>query len=66
MEKVYVGRQPIVNKHETIFGYELLFRSGTTKTAADVLDNSKATATVIIYSLNDLGLNNIIGKKKAL
>lgn len=64
MEKVYVGRQPIVNKHETIFGYELLFRSGTTKTAADVLDNSKATATVIIYSLNDLGLNNIIGKKK--
>ncbi|HOJ42886.1 MAG TPA: EAL domain-containing protein [Syntrophorhabdaceae bacterium] len=63
MEKVYVGRQPIINKKEVIFGFELLFRSGTKKTA-DVLDSSKATATVIIHSLNDLGFNNIIGRKK--
>jgi len=59
-----VGRQPIINKNEIIFGYELLFRSGITKTAKDILDGSKATATVIIHSLNDLGLNNIIGKKR--
>lgn len=63
MEKVFVGRQPILNKMENIFGFELLFRRGHTASAG-VIDDTKATATVMIHSLNDLGLNNLVGKKK--
>ncbi|HOV91127.1 MAG TPA: hypothetical protein PKW07_10525, partial [Syntrophorhabdaceae bacterium] len=63
MEKVFVGRQPILNKKENIFGFELLFRRGHTASAG-VIDDTKATATVMIHSLNDLGLNNLVGKKK--
>ncbi|MBP9560416.1 MAG: EAL domain-containing protein [Syntrophorhabdaceae bacterium] len=63
MEKIFVGRQPILNKKGSIFGFELLFRKGHAA-SADVIDGTKATATVIIHSLNDLGLNNLIGKKK--
>lgn len=64
MEKVFVGRQPILNKNESIFGFELLFRRGSTSGQAGVTDGTAATASVIVHSLNDLGLNNIIGKKK--
>ncbi|MCX7966030.1 MAG: EAL domain-containing protein, partial [Syntrophorhabdaceae bacterium] len=63
MEKVYVGRQPILHKNETIFGFELLFRTGAAK-SANVLDGTSATAAVLVHSLNDLGLNNLIGKKR--
>ncbi|MCX8109725.1 MAG: EAL domain-containing protein [Syntrophorhabdaceae bacterium] len=63
MEKIFVGRQPILNRNEIIFGFELLFRKGTTSQAG-VTDGTAASASVIVHSLNDLGLNNIIGKKK--
>lgn len=66
MEKVYIGRQPIINKNETIYGFELLFRSGATKSAnINITEGTGATATVLVHSLNDLGLNNLTGKKKA-
>lgn len=64
MEKAFVGRQPILNKNELIFGFELLFRKGQT-TSSNITDGTSATATVLVHSLNDFGLNNLIGKKKA-
>ncbi|HON84550.1 MAG TPA: EAL domain-containing protein [Syntrophorhabdaceae bacterium] len=63
MEKIFVGRQPILNRNEIIFGFELLFRRGHTSQAG-ITNGSTATASVIVHSLNDLGLENIIGKKK--
>lgn len=63
MEKVYIGRQPIINKNEIIYGFELLFRSTATR-SAHITDATEATVTVLIHSLNDMGLANLIGKKK--
>jgi len=63
MEKIFIGRQPILNKKEEIFGYELLFRRSETL-SADVTDNTLATATIMINALNEIGLINLLGKKK--
>jgi c-di-GMP-related signal transduction protein len=63
MEQVFIGRQPILNKRETIFGFELLFRNASSL-AANVTDNSMATASVMVNALNNIGFNNLVGDKK--
>jgi c-di-GMP-related signal transduction protein len=63
MEEVFVGRQPILNKNRTIFGYELLFRTVSSSTA-NVADDLRATASVMANTLNDIGFRNIVGEKK--
>jgi len=63
LNKVFVGRQPILNRGKKIFGYELLFRNSVVSDA-DVLNNIKATATVIVNTLNNIGLKRLIGEKK--
>ncbi|MCX8022912.1 MAG: EAL domain-containing protein [Syntrophorhabdaceae bacterium] len=63
MSQIFIGRQPILGKREEIFGYELLFRTSPTK-GAEVIDDTQATASVLINTLNEIGLNNLIGNKK--
>jgi c-di-GMP-related signal transduction protein len=63
MEQVFIGRQSILNKRETIFGYELLFRNASSMTA-NVTDNSMATASVMVNALNNIGFSNLVGEKK--
>jgi c-di-GMP-related signal transduction protein len=63
VEEVFVGRQPILNKNQTIYGYELLFRT-LSSSSANVTDNFRATASVMANTLNDIGFRNIVGEKK--
>lgn len=63
MEKIFIGRQPILFKNKKIFGFELLFRDAT-KTGAHVTDHVKATATVMANTLNNIGFQNLVGEKK--
>jgi len=63
LNKVFIGRQPIINRNKKIFGYELLFRSSMVSDAK-VLNNIKATASVIVNALNNVGLKRLIGEKK--
>jgi c-di-GMP-related signal transduction protein len=63
MEEVFVGRQPILNKNQSIFGYELLFRT-VSSSSANVADDLLATASVMANALNDIGFRNIVGEKK--
>jgi len=63
LNKVFIGRQPIINKNKKIFGYELLFRNSMVSNA-DVMSNIKATASVIVNAFNNVGLNRLIGEKK--
>ncbi|OPY80762.1 MAG: cyclic-di-GMP phosphodiesterase [Syntrophorhabdus sp. PtaU1.Bin153] len=63
LSKVFIGRQPIINRNKKIFGYELLFRNNTSPDA-DVTNNIKATANVIVNALNNIGLKKLIGEKK--
>ena len=63
LNKVFIGRQPIINKNKKIFGYELLFRNSMVSDA-DVISNIKATANVIVNAFNNVGLKRLIGEKK--
>lgn len=59
----FIGRQPILDEKGHIYAYELLFRQpGETK--ASVLDNSAATARVLINAIQNMGLESLLGDKK--
>jgi c-di-GMP phosphodiesterase len=60
--QVHIGRQPILNRVKKIFGYELLFRKGDLN-QADVTDNMRATASVLVNTLNNIGTSRLIGDK---
>jgi EAL and modified HD-GYP domain-containing signal transduction protein len=63
LNKVYIGRQPVLDKHKRTFGYELLFRNGSVANA-NFIDNRQATASVMVNALNNIGITNLIGEKK--
>ncbi len=55
----YLGRQPILDRNQALFGYELLFRSAPGG-AADFDTGLSATAAVIAHA-GQLGLDKAIG-----
>lgn len=66
MPDIYVGRQPVYNKDLGVYGYELLFRSGSDNTAAfGQLSADGATSTTIINSFLEIGLERLVGKRYA-
>ncbi|WP_019557370.1 EAL and HDOD domain-containing protein [Thiomicrorhabdus arctica] len=60
----FVGRQPILDGNNHIYGYELLFRGGLT-TTAEFDSASTATAVVIRNAMMNVGLNELVGNAKA-
>lgn len=66
MSEVFVGRQPIYNKNLGVYGYELLFRRGTTNTAEmGDLSADGATSSTILNSYLEIGLDKLVGKQFA-
>ena len=63
-DSAFVGRQPIFDPKMNAFGYELLFRSGNGN-AANIIDGDKATASVLLNTFTDIGLDTIVGSKMA-
>lgn len=63
-EDIFIGRQPILDRKQQLFAYELLFRSGGQKNEADVHDNLGATANVINHAFADLGIEQALGPYK--
>ena len=59
-EKIFLGRQSIVDREQNLHAFELLFRSSE-QNRADVDSATVATATVINYALNELGLESLLG-----
>lgn len=64
MPDALVARQPIFNTRLDVVGYELLFRSGALD-RAEVLDNDGATATVMMSSLTEFGVERLVGTTAA-
>ncbi len=62
MVKIYLARQPIIDRTGKIFAYELLFRSGF-KDFAEVEDSKRATAKVIESLVSSFSLKDIIRDK---
>lgn len=63
MKEVYLGRLPILDSKQNLVAYELLFRSGQNNTVT-VTDNTAASANVIIDTYGQLGIENVIGKRR--
>lgn len=60
--EIFLGRQPILDHKRKIVAYELLFRSEKSLTTADFTDDLAATAAVIVNTLSQFGLENVLGK----
>jgi len=63
-EEIFIGRQPILDRQQQLFAYELLFRSSKQKNSAEVFDNLAATASVIMHAFADLGVEAALGPYK--
>jgi len=59
--ELFVGRQPIVNNRREIVAYQLLFRSDLLTDAADIHDDVAATGDVLRNTLNNIGLEAVLG-----
>lgn len=64
MAEVFVARQPIFDRRLEVVGYELLFRDGRVPEAA-VASAEGATASVVLNSLTEIGLERIVGNRTA-
>jgi EAL and modified HD-GYP domain-containing signal transduction protein len=64
MRDIFVGRQPIYTRQLDVFAYELLFRNGEGNQAR-VTNGSQATTQVILNSFVEIGLDTVVGQKRA-
>jgi len=62
--EVFIARQPIFDRAERVSGYEILFRSEDPD-QANVTDAETATATVVLNTLTELGIERIVGSHVA-
>ncbi|MCP1726532.1 EAL and modified HD-GYP domain-containing signal transduction protein [Natronospira proteinivora] len=62
---MFVGRQPIVNNRREIVAYQLLFRSDLATDVANVHDDMAATGDVLLNTLNNIGLERVLGNAVA-
>ncbi|MCZ7654784.1 MAG: EAL domain-containing protein [Rhodocyclaceae bacterium] len=60
MQEIFIGRQPILDRDQRMFAYELLFRCGR-QNFAWVSDDRMATATVLSHAITELGLESALG-----
>lgn len=61
---VFLARQPILDKYNKLFGYELLFRDSERNIYQND-DGDKATIAVIRNSFVNIGIDKVTGGKKA-
>ena len=59
-DQLFLGRQPILDRNQRLFAYELLFRNGQ-RNAAQVTDGVQATATVIANAFSELSITDALG-----
>ena len=60
--EIFLGRQPILDGKKQTFAFELLFRSKSSLDEAEVEDDLQATSTVIVNTLSQFGLDQVLGK----
>lgn len=61
---IQVGRQPILDRKQQTYGYELLYRSADTEFTAD-MDGNRATANTMLNVFMEFGLRELVGTHKA-
>ncbi|SHG89381.1 EAL and HDOD domain-containing protein [Tepidibacter thalassicus] len=63
--EVFVARQPIFNKYKEVIAYELLYRDGNKNFFDKSISSSKATSILLTNTYLSIGIENLIGDKKA-
>jgi EAL and modified HD-GYP domain-containing signal transduction protein len=63
VREFYLGRQPILDRNQGLYGYELLFRNAPVG-PAHVTSDLSATAAVIAHA-SQLGLEKVMGEARA-
>jgi EAL and modified HD-GYP domain-containing signal transduction protein len=58
----YLGRQPVLDRNQALYGYELLFRSAQAADAADGADSGLSATAAVIAHVAQLGLARAIGE----
>ncbi|MCM3711677.1 EAL and HDOD domain-containing protein [Sporosarcina luteola] len=61
---IFVGRQPILDKEESIFGYELLYRNSEQNSFPNI-DPEQATIQLLVNTFLSIGVDQISGKSKS-
>jgi EAL and modified HD-GYP domain-containing signal transduction protein len=64
MSEASLARQPIFDRGLNVIGYELLFRS-LKASEARAVDDATATTMVVLNALTEIGLERIVGRKRA-
>lgn len=64
MAKIFLARQPIYDRYLKVFGYELLFRNKVTD-RAEITNGNEATSEVLVSTVMDIGLENVVGTRLA-
>lgn len=62
-KKVFLGRQPILDRSQSIIGYELLFRTADVE-YADVGGIGSPDSQVVCAVLSNFGINEVLGNHK--
>lgn len=58
---IFVGRQPILDTEENVYGYELLHRESAENTFPNI-DPDKATVELLINTFLSIGSDEVVGK----
>ena len=64
--KALLARQPIINRGRQIVAYELLYRSRYEQDGAFFIDDALATADVVDAAFHRIGIEAVVGRKRAL
>ena len=64
MSDIFLARQPIFDRRQSVVGYELLYRHGDVEQAL-VDDDEVASARVAVNALTEIGLQSLVGDRRA-
>ena len=62
-QDIFIARQPIVDRNESLVAFELLFRSahGSTTSGVVEVDDTNATAQVLVNAFGEMGIADVLG-----
>lgn len=63
MQKIYLGRQPILDTNSKVRAYEVLYRNSYKK--SDIKGDRQASTSVITNILNRFGRKEVLGERRA-
>lgn len=61
----FIARQPILNTHQEIVAYQLLFRDSAEAKSAVIVDTGEASARMLVNTLSDIGTQGLLEDKSA-